>query len=395
MLLDSETYVGQSRPSEAVEYSTVESLIEGVSRKMTATNLLRRTSRGSNCQSKGGSMRVVKSGSNSNSPREATGIMRSRTTANDTSHRRPIIGQAGMVAIGNRMQPQSHRPLSWHPSSWTDAPPAQQAPYPNSTFGDYYTCDFPAGRVYSRQASPNSTYLPPSRSYTDSRNLCSSQPYCEHIFEPDNFFSAHMSPSVYTQDISEQYTPNNFSDIATGSIQPHYDWNQFAAYGFDMPTSPPTPDSFLPMPYHGTAFGTEDVTPYHNDEPDGEELVGLGLYDTPEKAAPLDPQLDKYRSLMMSQLMGPPPPRRVEQTGKGLKLEETWNPPASDEDENEIEEDDDDEDEDEIDDLPQAVNAGTWITADMGYGNQCLVQAGNITHHGIQPAFNGDVYGWP
>jgi len=65
----------------------------------------------------------------------------------------------------------------------------------------------------------------------------------------------------------------------------------------------------------------------------------MGLYDTPEPTKTLssDPQLDNYRTLMMSHLLGAG--RRVEPTGKGLKLEETWNPPPSDDEE----EDDDDE----------------------------------------------------
>ena len=50
-------------------------------------------------------------------------------------------------------------------------------------------------------------------------------------------------------------------------------------------------------------------------EDDGEKLVALGLYDTPEP------------SMFWGGL--------VEATGKGLKLEETWQPPEDDEDEEE------------------------------------------------------------
>lgn len=57
------------------------------------------------------------------------------------------------------------------------------------------------------------------------------------------------------------------------------------------------------------------------EEDGGEKLVALGLYDLPDQ------------SLQWSGLM--------EATGKGLKLEETWQPP---------EEDEDDEDEDDDDD---------------------------------------------
>ena len=123
----------------------------------------------------------------------------------------------------------------------------------------------------------------------------------------------------------------------------HFDWNSFAVNGFDnSSTAPPTPENFLPIQHPEPTFPAEESIPYHplSDSDDGEELIGMGLYDTPEPAKTLssDPQLDNYRSLMMSHLLGVG--RRVEPTGKGLKLEETWNPPPSDDEE----EDDDEQD---------------------------------------------------
>lgn len=61
-------------------------------------------------------------------------------------------------------------------------------------------------------------------------------------------------------------------------------------------------------------------------EDSGKELVGMGLYDLPE------PSLSWSDGL-------------IERTGKGLKLEETWQPPEEDEDDNNSEAGDD-EDED-------------------------------------------------
>lgn len=126
----------------------------------------------------------------------------------------------------------------------------------------------------------------------------------------------------------------------------HFDWNNFAVNGFEhASTAPPTPENFLPIQHPEPTFPAEESIPYHplDDSDDGEELIGMGLYDTPEpaKAPSSDPQLDNYRSLMMSHLLGAG--RRVEPTGKGLKLEETWNPPPSD-DEDEDEDDDDERD---------------------------------------------------
>ena len=63
-------------------------------------------------------------------------------------------------------------------------------------------------------------------------------------------------------------------------------------------------------------------------EDSGKELVGMGLYDLPE------PSLDWSPSL-------------VEATGKGLKLEETWQPPEEDDDEDEEEEEEEEEDDEQ------------------------------------------------
>lgn len=76
-------------------------------------------------------------------------------------------------------------------------------------------------------------------------------------------------------------------------------------------------------------------------EEEGEILVGMGLYDAPEKYDE-DPQLNNYRSTTSSLFSSTY--RSNEPTGKGLKLEETWEPPNSDDGE---EEDDEEEEEDE------------------------------------------------
>lgn len=92
------------------------------------------------------------------------------------------------------------------------------------------------------------------------------------------------------------------------------------------------PEPVLPaMPQESPAFQCLDES-----EEDGEVLVGMGLYDAPDKVND-DPQLDNYRSTVSS-LLGSRF-RPAEPQGKGLKLEETWSPPPKSED-------DEDEDED-------------------------------------------------
>lgn len=69
-------------------------------------------------------------------------------------------------------------------------------------------------------------------------------------------------------------------------------------------------------------------------EDSGKELVGMGLYDAPES------------ELTWSSML-------VGGTGKGLKLEETWQPPEEDEDEEpEEEEDDASSDDGSVEEMP-------------------------------------------
>ena len=132
------------------------------------------------------------------------------------------------------------------------------------------------------------------------------------------------------------------------SMYSHFDWNSFASNGFDHATAPPTPENFLPIQHPDPTLPSEEAIPYHSlSEPESasEELVGMGLYDTPDvgKTSTSDPHLDNYR--MMSQLLGSSF-RRNEPSGKGLKLEEAW-APASDDDAGDDEEEEDGEGEDE------------------------------------------------
>lgn len=136
-----------------------------------------------------------------------------------------------------------------------------------------------------------------------------------------------------TQYAQQLYDPSMYS---------HFDWNQFSQNGFDAVTTPPTPESFLPIQSHEPSLHVEEPIPYHpldEAEEEGEELVALGLYDTPEKSS-AEGSLNNYHRALASYTLDSGH-RKQESMGKGLKLEETWNPPESDED------DDDDDDSDD------------------------------------------------
>lgn len=118
------------------------------------------------------------------------------------------------------------------------------------------------------------------------------------------------------------------------------DWRSFAEHGFDR-TSPPTPENVPQVQHIKTAVKSEEMVPYEplqESEDEGEILVGMGLYDAPDKYE-ADPGLNNYRSSLSSLLGGAP--KLQDSPGKGLKLEETWQPPESDDEEDEDEEEDD------------------------------------------------------
>lgn len=96
-------------------------------------------------------------------------------------------------------------------------------------------------------------------------------------------------------------------------------------------------------------MATEESIPFQpleDDESGGEILYGMGLYDTPDKSYN-DPSLDLHRSTLMSLLGGAG--GYPEPTGKGLKLEDAWEPPASDDEDEDAESDQDAEGDDQDD----------------------------------------------
>jgi hypothetical protein len=342
-------------------YTTVEMLLDDVSKQMAQSNAVRisRTS-GSGQKIAGGSMRIVKPNSASNSPRSAAGLGtmglgRRRTVMNDGAYRRRLaMMDQSMLAAGGyisndglqvppQAQPRASRPVSWHPASHLTSQQTYQisATSAPDMSQHYQLYDLPSTpSVYSGYASPDSTFSPLSL------------PFAGHDQYPSDLSTSYSTTHfVHQQQFLSHHSENSIPSAAMNTdstMYSHFDWNTFATNGFEQSTTaPPTPEIFLPIQHPEPAFPPEDSIPYHpledNESDDGEELIGMGLYDAPEtaKSPSADPQLDNYRALMMSSLLGSSyVPRRAESTGKGLKLEETWTPPSDDEDQ----EDDDEQD---------------------------------------------------
>jgi len=281
-----------------------------------------------------------------------------------------MLGQQQMMAsngwISNdglpaEMPTRSNRPVSWHPSSQLVPQQMCQPVQPTTGFAfpqEYHHFDVSTPAVYSGYASPASSFSPMSMPFSD--NDHTSYPFTtaptSYPFH-QTYTSDHIPMEDPMMAVQPPYTNNN----QDSTLYSHFDWNHFAANGFEDATAPPTPDNFLPIQHPEPTFTSEESIPYHplsDDDPEGEELIGMGLYDTPDtsKTSLSDPQLDNYR--MMSQLLGSSY-RRPEPAGKGLKLEETWQPPSEkddDEDEGEDGEGEDDEEEEVVSENPTQSN---------------------------------------
>lgn len=258
-------------------------------------------------------------------------------------------------------QPNSSRPsrpVSWHPGSYMQqqalatnfmSQPPQQQLSTHAYFKErqqaspHYSNTSPGMMACSANTSPASTFSPlPMQQYPGFGGHTS-----QYHLPSEAWQAVQKSTPFY-------HTPNEPRDYmepfpAYGADAQFYppsaegaDWQNYIMHGVNT-TTPPTPESLMqpepalpPMPQESPAFQTLDEP-----EEEGEVLVGMGLYDAPEKLNE-DPQLNNYRSTVCS-LLGSRF-RPSEPQGKGLKLEETWCPPPKSDD---GEDDEDDSSEDE------------------------------------------------
>jgi len=245
---------------------------------------------------------------------------------------------------GLQIPAKSNRPVSWHPSSQFVPQQVYQPTYQAmNTNNEFPIFDFAhASAVYSGYASPDSTFSPVSMPYTGYGHP--QYPYTDSSvsYAPSSNYGGQQIPSYLS-------TP---ADNTDSTMYSHFDWTNYTTNAYESSTSPPTPENFLPIQHPEANFSSEEAIPYHPlsdsaDEDEGEILCGLGLYDEPDvsKMYSSDPQLDNYRS-SISQLLGPV--QRNEPMGKGLKLEETWNPPADDDEEDDEDDGEGEEDEDVV-----------------------------------------------
>ncbi|KAB2573207.1 hypothetical protein BFW01_g10529 [Lasiodiplodia theobromae] len=202
----------------------------------------------------------------------------------------------------------SNRPVSWHPSS---------SNYFNSS---------PANDLDAGYGFPDGTsaYPSPASGYASTSALAYLSALAQRKREAfplatlDNDTSMDTSPFPDYHEPSAQIT--SFPEMA--SVASQQDW-----MSTDAPTSHPQTQS---EDQEADADCMEDESPKES----GNVLVGMGLYDPPS-----------YESMLTSGL------------GKGLKLEETWQPPPETEDDDAEDDDDDSSDEESVEEAPEPPKA--------------------------------------
>ncbi|KAI1132005.1 hypothetical protein F5Y10DRAFT_27392 [Nemania abortiva] len=319
----------------------------------------RRISRHPNGQRMPGAMRVVKPSSASNSPQ--TMMARRRTLMNDGNiawRRQQALDQAILQQLQDTPSYYTHhqeqakrtsRPVSWHPSS--HFPDAQQMhmqipqvdfdqltwamPTPYYTKGCFtgYQNLPPTPVAYSGNTSPASGFSPLLLPYGPGGQSSAMPAYISDSYVPAPQLVPHC------------YKPFGSPDAAQPSpvyTEPAAFYSQaYSHEALQSCTTPPTPEECQRV-YHTQSVPPEESIPYqpleepNNDEEEGEILVGMGLYDLPSKSD-TDPELDHYHT-STSQLLN-----TTYRSGKGWKLEEAWEPPASDDEDAEEDADGDEQ----------------------------------------------------
>ncbi|KAK3499274.1 uncharacterized protein B0T23DRAFT_409339 [Neurospora hispaniola] len=355
-------------PYQAPMFSTnmMETPLDKASQQYIAAHT-RNMSRGYGGQRTNTSMRITKPSSASTSPRYPFSQSKRKTLIGDgfqNLYTQPAAAAylptpAAEFPVEFMYDPETKptttaRPVSWHPSSQQVAysqPYPQEstmafAPYPS--YQDFGACTQfqqlpPTPSVYSGSNSPcSASFSPltlpyPSVDFQQSQHQYASP--ATQLYQPAP--ESPQSMAGMTGDLS--YAA--FSK-AEGNVM---GWTSYApsSSGLDTYTAPPTPNNFeLPEQFTNTKMASEEPISYEapeDDESDGEILYGMGLYDPPETNEPAD--MDLHQSTVFSLLGNAAVYEKP--SGKGLKLEDAWEPPASDDEEdNEEQEDDEEEEED-------------------------------------------------
>ena len=354
--------------------SDADTILYDVSNRMARAQLARQISNGSSTF-KQRAARIFKPNSAGNSPQN---IQRRRTSASHkpTRHRSEFLCNNVPVMRQGVLQPQEQlrqvpptRPMSWHPSS--------VATHRGSTCSSNYYAPSRQSMTVNRHSLSISQHGQDQNSPMDQ---CSSIDGSMFSYPSSAMGLYENNPVGYDLDSSYRscvgfdssgqapypnipvaFGNSNYSSMDYSTQTWAESLSTFPSY-----TNPPTPE-FLPIQLPSDLWqGLTGNSTTNLPKKQSKELVGMGLYDNPT-CENLDLETTISQSFGDSLLHS-----QQESTGKGLKLEETWQPPEKD-DASEADDDDEDEEEDEDEspsnDATYGVQEGPEAVTHLTYGN--------------------------
>ncbi|KAL1855397.1 hypothetical protein VTK73DRAFT_8543 [Phialemonium thermophilum] len=231
-----------------------------------------------------------------------------------------------------QLEPQPHE---YSTQSWIGH---DTSPYEGPDGLDVYQGQLPpTPAVYSGFASPASTFSPLSLAPSV---LDGPEQQAQHTFKTADWMLSSGGQPLDS-------APMGDVPIETANLQPEVErtqgtgtsaagWQLMGAPVFDPRSAPPTPQD-IGLSQLEPKFRSDESIPFEplQDEQTegGEVLYGMGLYDTPEKPVVGSqlPHSHSTTSLFSCACT------YTEPTGKGLKLEDAWEPPAMDDEDSDQE----------------------------------------------------------
>ncbi|CAD6570093.1 MAG: hypothetical protein ASARMPREDX12_003303 [Alectoria sarmentosa] len=336
-------------PMSSTDYDI---MLQDVSNHLSRSQLLRRLSTHSSSTSGSGKIapaRITKQNSAGNSPHN---VQRRRTTANTArtyarlSQKSPYQTQEQILSNyhGSRQSMPMERPMSWHPGSEMISTPATQVPTSEPVLGN--TIAGLQNLAVSGQSAS---------SVQQSIENAFSMGYGFPISRPLNMYE--QSPTGledYEAMPESMYRPESL--YTSEPMHNPYPYNTFQQYQHSYMPHPPTQDTYPPASYQVPQW-PEAQPCFANDVQDSQAMADLSQWSSnpgPKLNVKAAPQVLKRANKVLSGigLYDDKAPDFVPGTscdynrdsiGKGLKLEETWQPPKDD-DENDDDDDDDDDD---------------------------------------------------
>ncbi|EXJ84232.1 hypothetical protein A1O3_04899 [Capronia epimyces CBS 606.96] len=263
-------------------------------------------------------LKVVKSNSRNGSPRDL-GRRKTTTAATISSRARSVVDHLRSNVHSQQWQcseSSRSRPLSWHPTSIEEHDMVFDPSVSDQGFSGW---NFSTAQV-------NGLFTPISYPAINEPQMEELYTPLEELPGPDvvpAYEARHFGEQAWLGQDPPKVQPYSFGMFPqSSSPQPPWQFSQGAMLG-EVPTAPSSPD-FFPVPNMDLGTLSLDNT---GDNEDAEELVGMGLYDSPAEV--------QSSSFLCAGLSS---------GRRALKLEESFEPMEQDDGE-EGEEGDDDDDE--------------------------------------------------